>query len=135
MAKTNPSRRRFLRRAALGTLGAAPIGALASAIFNDAFSAARAQADGLASERSYLNLNFGGGPGRYQFDHWLRSHPDDPEVAISSHNSTAFNYDGAGRVIEGEQGQHTRYLTQDFRGYQVPQLFFTFDEAVFSADL
>lgn len=123
------SRRNFIRRTGLGALGAAPLGALASAVVADILRGSRALAETGVSERSYVNINFGGGPGRYQFDHWLKSHPDDPEIALSAHNSTAFNYDGAGNVVIGEQGQHTRYLTQEFRGYHVPQLFFTFSEA------
>ncbi len=117
------SRRDFLKAGALGSLSLASASerALLSAILMNLFRSSRAEAASLASSRNYVTIKFGGGPLRYQSDHWLRTHETEPAVTHVPHAATSFAYDASTKKVTG-----TEYRTFKYKDYLVPQLFQTF---------
>lgn len=117
------SRRTFLRRGARGAVALSPAAYLFDAFVRDLLLGASAEAAGAVTERSFVNLNMGGGPPRYMFDHWLRTRDDEPALVVSPYNANAFVHDAAGRV----SGTEERLFR--FREHLVPHLFSTFEAA------
>lgn len=115
------SRRDFLKTGSIAA-GAAltPHQALAGTIINSLFRQSFAEAANLVSPRYYVNLSMGGGPPRYNFDHWLRPSASDPVVTPAAYAATALKYN-SNREWTGWE-----YKTFDYNGSQVPHIFSTF---------
>ena len=116
------SRRRFLATAAASAAGAtlAPHQALANLLIKSLLRTSQAEASGLISPRYYLNIFLTGGPPRWQFDHWLKTSPAEPDVIPTSYTASAFKWNSTTRQITGFENKTSLY-----NGVLVPHLFET----------
>lgn len=123
MSKMN--RRIFVKNGLTSALlGSSFNEAFARALIMNTLRGAVAEAQGVFSQRNYINLQLYGAPSRYQFDHWLRTNTDDPALLPAIMNSTAFTYNSTNRLVTGAEARLFSH-----NGVLVPHIFSTLSDA------